>query len=70
MSIMNKQTFYNIIINRQLYSNEEAKKGRAWEGQHEPVSFCMDSGNVEIDGNFLKDNAIIPYTFLLLLKYE
>ena len=29
--------------------NEEAKKGRAWEGQYEPVSFCMDSGNVEID---------------------
>ena len=30
-------------------ATEEAKNGRAWEGQYEPVSFCMDSGNVEID---------------------
>ena len=31
-------------------ASEEVKKGRSWEGQYEPVSFCMDSGNVEVDG--------------------
>lgn len=30
-------------------ATEEAKKGRAWEGKYDPVFFCMDSGNVEVD---------------------
>ena len=30
-------------------ATKEAKNGRAWEGQYEPVSFCMDSGNIELD---------------------
>ena len=30
-------------------TSEEAKNGRGWEGKYDPVSFCMDSGNVEVD---------------------
>ena len=31
------------------FKAEVEARGRRWEGKYEPVSYCMDSGNVEVE---------------------